>query len=250
MENKCENLSLYAINELTEREKKQFERHLQTCVHCQHELETLQETWQMLSFDIEEKDVPASLKSEVMAFVFEENRMPEQERKVKTGRKDFVERFKIIFTHHFTPLSTAVTAILVIGILGLLWNNLQLKDTITAFENKVIDPTQIVTTFSLKGQNLATTANGTAYLLKEDGDTRLVIALNNLPGTKEDEVYQVWLLKDGTKQNAGTLKPDQNGAGLTTYRLQSNHSFDDIGITLEPSPYNTQPEGQKVMGTS
>jgi hypothetical protein len=70
-----------------------------------------------------------------------------------------------------------------------------------------------------------------------------------MPRTKGDEVYQVWLLKNGNRQNAGTLKPDENGNGLITYRLPKGHSFDDIGITLEPNPYNTQPQGYKVMGT-
>lgn len=250
MENKCENLSLYIINELTKCEKEQFKSHLKTCAHCQHELESLQETWKMLPYDIEEVDVPESLKTEVMDFIFEENKTLVQVQKVETEKKSFMERFKLIFTKHFSPLSTAATAILAIGLIGLSWNNLQLQDTITALENEAVDPTQIVTTFALKGQDLAASANGTVYLLQEGSDTSLVIELNNMPSTKDDEVYQVWLLKNGTRQSAGTLKPDQNGNGLIAYRLPSNHSFDDIGITLESNPYNTQPQGQKVMGTS
>ncbi|WP_408011436.1 anti-sigma factor domain-containing protein [Pseudalkalibacillus sp. A8] len=250
MENKCEILSLYIINELTKSEKEQFERHLKTCTHCQHELESLQETWQILAYDIEEVDVPDSLKSDVMDFIFEENETVEQEQKMETEKKSFLERFKVISKKHFSPLSIAVTAVLVIGLIGLYWNNLQLKGTITALENKTISPTQIVTTISLKGQDLADSANGTAYLLQEGNNTSLIIELNNMPSTRDDEVYQVWLLKNGNRQSAGTLKPDQNGNGLITYRLPENHSFDDIGITLEPNPYNTQPQGQKVMGTS
>jgi Anti-sigma-K factor rskA/Putative zinc-finger len=250
MKSKCENLSLYIINDLTKREKEQFEHHLKTCTHCQHELESLKETWQTLSYDIEEVDVPESLKAEVMNFIFEENKMLEQVKKVETEKQSFKGLFKLIFTKHFSPLSTAVTAILVIGLIGLSWNNHQLKDTITALENEAVEPTQIVTTFALKGQDLAASANGTAYLLQKGNDTSLVIELNNMPSMKDDEVYQVWLLKNGIRQTAGTLKPDQNGNGLIAYRLPADHSFDDIGITLEPTPYNTQPQGQKVMGTS
>jgi hypothetical protein len=252
MESKCENLSLYIINEFTKREKEQFESHLKICAHCQHELESLQETWQILSYDVEEVNVPESLKTEVMDFIFEKNEKLEQVRKVETEKQSFIERFKfkLILTKHFSPLSTAVTAVLVIGLIGLFWNNLQLKSTITTLENESVNPTQIVATISLKGQDLAASANGTAYLLQEGSDTRLVIELNNMPSTKNDEVYQVWLLKNGTRQNAGTLKPDQNGNGLIAYRIPLGHSFDDIGITLELNPYNTQPQGQKVMGTS
>ncbi|WP_423799943.1 anti-sigma factor domain-containing protein [Neobacillus sp. SAB-20_R2A] len=250
MENKCENLSLYMINELTPREKEEFERHLKTCTHCQHELESLQGLWQTLSYEVEEVDVPETLKAEVMNFIFEEKIAPQQDQKVETAKKSLIEQFKLYFKKHFSPLSTAVAVVLVIGLVGLYWNNLQLKDTITALETKEVDTSQIVSTYILKGQGLAASANGNAYLLQEGGTTNLVIELNNMPRTNDEEVYQVWLLKNGTRQNAGTLKPDQNGNGLITYRLPQSLSFDAIGITLEPNPNNTQPQGQKVMGTS
>ncbi|PUB10113.1 anti-sigma factor [Paenisporosarcina sp. OV554] len=249
MENKCENLSLYIIDELSEHEKEQFERHLKTCIPCQNEIDSLQEAWQVLSYDIEETDVPESLKAEVMNFIFEEeNSLKTNE--VKDKKHSFLERFKLLLTKQFSPLSAGITAVLIMGLIGLLWSNLQLKDTIIALENQSVSPTQIVRTFNLKGQDLATSANGIAYLLQDGRDNSLVIELNNMPGTKDDEVYQVWLLKNGNRQNAGTLKPDENGNGLITYRLPKNHSFDDIGITLEPNPNNTQPQGHKVMGTT
>lgn len=250
MENKCENLSLYMINELTTLEKEEFERHLKTCTHCQHELESLQGLWQTLSYEVEEVDVPETLKADVMNFIFEENKAPQQEQKIETAKKSISEHFKLNFKKHFSPLSTAVAAVLIIGLVGLYWNNLQLRETITAIETKEADPPHIVSTYVLKGQGLAASANGNAYLLQEGGTTNLVIELNNMPRTKDEEVYQVWLLKNGTRQNAGTLKPDQNGNGLITYRLPQAHSFDAIGITLEPNQNNTQPQGQKVMGTS
>lgn len=247
MENKCESLSLYIINELTEQGKEQFERHLKTCAQCQSELDSLQETWQALSYDFDEVDVPESLKSDVMDFIFEENRADHAQEEVKKHR--LIDRVKFILTKQFTPLSACITAILTISLIGLFWNHLQLKNEIAMLKNDVVEPVQIVTTFSLRGENLATNAIGTAYLLKEGDNTSLIVELNNMPSTKEDEVYQVWLLKNGNRQNAGTLKPDQNGNGLITYRLPKDISFDDIGITLEPNPYNTQPQGEKVMGT-
>ncbi|WP_264737907.1 anti-sigma factor [Cytobacillus firmus] len=245
MENKCGNLSLYIINELTNHDKKQFEGHLLKCAKCQQELKSIQETWQMLSYDADEIEVPESLKTQVMEYVFEEK----LDVKKEAEPMSFKERFFSFAQKHFSPLSTAVTAILIISLIGSYWNNSQLKDTIKSLENKAADPAQIVTTYSLKGQSLAASATGSAYLLQEGTETSLVISLNNLPITKNNEVYQVWLLQNGNRQSAGTLIPDQNGSGLITYRLPSEYSFEDIGITLEPNPFNTQPQGQKVLGT-
>ncbi|MDQ6595302.1 hypothetical protein E2K98_03035 [Bacillus salipaludis] len=244
MENKCDNLSLYIIDELTEYEKHQFERHLKTCLNCQNEVDSLQNTWQRLSYDFKEVDVPKSLKSEVMDFIFHESEPQTQD------MKDKKQPFFNLLAKQFSPLSFGITAFLVIGLIGILWSNFHLRNTITALENKVISPSQIVRTYHLKGQDLASSANGIAYLLQEGRNTSLVIELTNMPMARNEEVYQVWLLKNGTRQNAGTLKPDQNGNGIISYRLPENYLFDDIGITLEPSPHNTQPKGEKVMGTS
>ncbi|MEH7121727.1 MULTISPECIES: anti-sigma factor [unclassified Bacillus (in: firmicutes)] len=244
--NKCENLSLFIIDQLSKHEKKQFEIHLKTCAECRNEVNSLQETWQMLSYDIEETEVPNSLKDEVMNFIFDENNIPAQINK----KQSFFEQLKGILAKHFSPLSAGILAVLAIGLTGLIWHNLQLKDSITALENKAFSPSQIVKTIDLKGQDLAASANGIAYLLQDGQDTsHLIIELNNMPITNNDEVYQVWLLKNGNRQNAGTLKPDQNGNGLLTYQLPKDHAFDAIGITLEPNAGNTQPKGKKVMGT-
>lgn len=249
MENNCDNLSLYIIDELSKHEKSQFENHLKTCIACKNEVDSLQETWQLLSFDFEEEDVPESLKAEVMDFIFEKIETPIPQ-KVNNKNLHFLNRFKLFLTKQFSPLSTGIMTILAIGLIGLLLSNFQLKDANTALENNDASPAQIVRTFDLKGQNIAASANGSAYLLQEGRNTSLIIELNNMPRTKNDEVYQVWLLKNGKRQNAGTLKPDQNGNGMITYRIPKSHSFDDIGITLEPNPDNTQPSGQKVMGSS
>ena len=229
----------------------------------------------MLSYDVEEMDVPESLKAEVMDFIFQENSTESvqakgtenkgsslaqaksaenvvtsqvQERELK--KRSYLDGLKAFLGRQFSPLSTGITAVLLLGLIGLFWINLHLKENIVVLENKASSQTQIVRTFDLKGVNLAASASGSAYLLEEGRDTVLVIDLSKMPSTKDEEVYQVWLLKNGNRQSAGTLKPDPNGNGIITSRLPKDLSFDDIGITLEPTPNNTQPQGQKVLGTS
>jgi len=276
MENRCENLSLYIIGELSVNEMAQFEQHLITCNHCRKEVNSLKETWQMLSYDVEEMDVPESLKAEVMDFIFQENSTESlvkakgtenkesslaqakaagnvatsQVQEGELKKRSYLDWLKAFLGKQFSPLSTGITAVLLLGLIGLFWSNHQLKENITVLENKASSQTQIVRTFDLKGLNLAAAASGSAYLLEEDRDTVLVIELSKLPSTKDEEVYQVWLLKNGNRQSAGTLKPDPNGNGIITSRLPKDLSFDDIGITLEANPNNTQPQGQKVLGTS
>ncbi|MCJ8009278.1 anti-sigma factor domain-containing protein [Lederbergia wuyishanensis] len=249
MINNCENLSLYIADELSEQEKERFERHLVTCSSCRNEVDSLQEMWHLLSYDIEEVDVPETLKSEVMNFIFDENTAHLQAEKKENPERNFFKKYISTLTKQFSPISLGITAILLMLTFGLTWNNYQLKESLHSVEYKTDYTTKLISTFSLKGQNIASSANGTAYLLQEGNDTSLVISFSNMPSTKNEEVYQVWLLKDGNRENAGTLKPDLEGKGFLTYRLQKDQSFDNIGVTLEPHPNNTQPQGQKVMGS-
>jgi len=249
MNNNCENLSLYIVGELSEQEKEQFERHLSTCSACQNEVDSLQETWNLLSYDIEEVDVPETLKDDVMNFIFKENTTHTLIEKAENRGRNFFQKYIFTLTKQFSPISLSITAILVIFIVGLTWNNYQLKKSLSTVEHEAISPTKIISTLLLKGQDVAAAANGTAYLIQEGNNTNLVIEISNMPSTKNEEVYQVWLLKDGNRENAGTLKPDQDGNGLLTYRLQKDQVFDGIGVTLEPHANNTQPQGQKVMGS-
>jgi Anti-sigma-K factor rskA len=86
--------------------------------------------------------------------------------------------------------------------------------------------------------------------LQQGEDKRLVVQVNNLPRLEGSEVYQVWILKNGNRENAGIFKPDESGAGVLTYQLAQNSDFDQIGITVEPDQYSTQPRGKKIMGSS
>lgn len=259
MGNNCENLTLFIVNELSGLKKQEFEQHLNTCGSCQQEILSLQDTWQTLSLDFEEVDVPDTLKADVMNFVFEE----EKEVKINEGesiyskpkteampiKQNRTARLRSFFIHHFSPLTAVVMGVLLISCVGLIWNNFQLKENIAAISSKENDPSKIITTLSLKGKDMMQSANGTAYLLQSGRETNLVVQVSNMPDTKDEEVYHVWLLKNGERQSAGTLKPDSFGNGLLSFHLPENQTFDEIGITLEPNPYSTEPLGKKVMGT-
>ena len=62
----CSYLVNYLTGDCTEWERAAFERHLRTCVTCREELSELQEVWQALPFEMEEVEVPADLKEQVM----------------------------------------------------------------------------------------------------------------------------------------------------------------------------------------
>lgn len=227
----CNNLIPYLSDDLDEIEKQAFSEHLIHCPECTRELDQMTEAWSSLKWDFEEIAPPETLKNEVMNFVVEKD--------------DDIKRSGL-FRRQFTPL--AASALLVAGVLMfiLLYSNIQLKNKLMAIQL----PAEILSTFTLESADAITNTDGTAFVLQQGKERSVVVQIRNLPELQGSEVYQVWLLNNGERANAGTFKPDETGAGVLTYKLAQNDHFDQIGITKEPDANGSQPRGKKIIGST
>ncbi|OKL37819.1 anti-sigma factor [Domibacillus mangrovi] len=242
MSRDCENLLSFIADELDAKEKRKFTEHMQHCRECSREYEQMTEIWNSLQLDFEEKEVPASLKAEVMNFVFENDK--------KSVRKIIGAKLKerrIFLQKQFTP----VVAGIMLCIMGLIIFTIQWQNDLGDGEKINSVPVEVLSTLSLQGtEQKNKDTNGYAFILQQGETKRLVVQVNNLPRLEGSEVYQVWLLKNGERENAGIFKPGKNGEGMLIYQLAQNLHFDQIGITLEPDQYSSQPRGKKIMGSS
>ncbi|MFF2456170.1 anti-sigma factor domain-containing protein [Peribacillus simplex] len=240
MDTECTNLLSFLSGELGEKEKKAFMEHLMQCSECTREYEQMTEAWNSLKWDFEEIEPSSSLKSEVMNFVFETDvEAPVRREKNWSG----------FFFKQFTPVTSGLLLIALVLAFGLLYSNIQLKKELAAIDL----PMEVKTSLSLQpADKTAVNMNtdGAAYILQQGEDRRLIVQIQNLPSLQKSEVYQVWLLKDGKRTNAGTFKPDESGTGSLTYKLSINDNFNHIGITREPDANSTKPRGEKIVGSS
>ncbi|HEX6922685.1 MAG TPA: anti-sigma factor [Bacillales bacterium] len=239
----CDNMISYLAGELSEEETAQFQDHLQECPACRKELKELQETWQTLGYDIDETQAPADLKAEVMNYVFAEEPIPPQQ-----------SRLAIWFAalkNSFTPVTAIVTTILLIGWIGLLWNNFQLREAAVVHENiGAKAPIRITESFILQSDNPSVEAKGIVYEIQEGNEKRLVMVFQHMPETEGNSVYQAWLLYEGNRQNCGTFHVTDNGRAVLTYRLPPQAHFEDIEITLAADPNHKSPHDQRILATS
>ncbi|OAH58641.1 hypothetical protein AWH48_16720 [Domibacillus aminovorans] len=236
----CDNLLSFISDELEVKEKKAFAEHLIYCPECTREYKQMTEAWNSLKWDFEEIEPSASLKSEVMNFVFERN----NEIPVRKVRK-----WSSFFRKQFTPVTSGILLASLVLTVVLLYSNIQLKKELTAIDL----PVEVETTLYLQPTDKAAVnmnTDGAAYVLQQGEEKSLIVQIRNLPALQESEAYQVWLLNNGERINAGTFKPDEAGTGLLTYRLTPNDQFDQIGITKEPDPNGAQPRGEKIVGSS
>ncbi|MBS4178485.1 anti-sigma factor [Lederbergia citrea] len=229
MDKECNNLLSFIADELSLEGKKTFAEHLKHCRECTREYEQMTEAWDSLKWDFAEVEPPELLKTEVMNFIFEKEK---KSRKAKL--RDWIGNFR----RQFTPVTIVIAALSFI----LLFSNVQLK-------NELDLPIEVSSTLFLKSAD-ETTASGQAFILQQGEARRLVVQLSNLPPLQGSEVYQVWLLHDGERANAGIFKPNETGEGVLTFNLAQNDQFDQIGITKEPDEFSTQPRGKKIVGSS
>ncbi|MFJ7851238.1 anti-sigma factor domain-containing protein [Peribacillus frigoritolerans] len=240
MNTECANLLSFLSGELGEKEKKAFTEHLMHCSECTREYEQMTEAWNSLKWDFEEMEPSSSLKSEVMDFVFEtDDEVPVRREK----------NWSSFFFKQFTPVTSGFLLAALVLAFVLLYSNIQLKKELAAINL----PMEVKTSLSLQpadktAVNMST--DGAAYILQQGEERRLIVQIQNLPSLQKSEVYQVWLLKDGKRTNAGTFKPDEAGTGSLTYKLSINDKFNQIGITREPDANSTKPRGEKIVGSS
>lgn len=244
MERKCNQLLSYITSELSGDDRKSFEDHLKNCPTCHKDYIQIKEAWEALQFDFEETEVPESLKSEVLDFVF----APQQKK-----ADSFISNLKKGFTYfkrQFTPLTTVLVLTLFITTTVFTTVNIQMRNQTLTEKELSSQPVEILSTLPLTSvdQNRLE-ANGSAFIVQQGDDKKLVIQVNNLPKAEGKKVYQVWLLNNGVRQNAGIFKPNNHGSGILTFELQENEIFDNIGITLEPDQNSLKPRGKKIVGT-
>ncbi|MFF2496686.1 anti-sigma factor domain-containing protein [Peribacillus sp. NPDC058075] len=240
MDTECTNLLSFLSGELGEKEKKAFTEHLMQCSECTREYEQMTEAWNSLKWDFEEIEPSSSLKSEVMNFVFETDDEAPVRREKNWSRSFFKQ---------FTPVTSGLVLAALALAFVLLYSNIQLKKELAAVDL----PMEVKTSLSLKPADMTAVkmnTDGAAYILQQGEERRLIVQIQNLPSLQESEVYQVWLLKDGKRTNAGTFKPDEAGTGSLTYKLSIKDKFNHIGITREQDANSTKPRGEKIVGSS
>jgi len=101
----------------------------------------------------------------------------------------------------------------------------------------------------IKGTDRAPSSTGQVLADPQSSVGYLVVSqLNTLP---PEQVYQVWLIRNGVRDSGGTFTVDAQGSARV--RLQGTVAFagySDVGVTVEPKGGSPGPTSPKVIGGS
>lgn len=119
-------------------------------------------------------------------------------------------------------------------------------------ERRVATPTSVFDGLSdapavyLQADPSAAKEQGVVYT-STDGAVALV-CVYDMPALPADKTYQVWLLKDGSRESGGVFNVTDDGFGLLVVRPQDSlGGYDSLGITVEPAGGSPAPTSPHVL---
>ncbi|WP_010198862.1 anti-sigma factor [Bacillus sp. m3-13] len=242
MSQKCELVLDYFNGHLTQTEREEFEQHLATCPECQEELMELQDLLGDVALVSEQASPPPEMKNRILDNVFAENVNSEGNIVTPIPSNNETKTLVAKEAPKSKPwLTTLLAASLLLSLIGngyLMMQNAEGND-LAAEELK--QPDNVVT---LQPSDVA--SSGFAALFQQEQALSVMIQTQNLPELSGNEVYQVWLLKDGAPIPAGDFTIDNQGKGYVFHNIEQTalEDWDTIAITLEPQSGNELPEGE------
>lgn len=246
----CNQLVDYFNEQLSEVEKRAFEKHLETCEECASELAE----WQSLTDDLPYVSAPINppegMKERILSNVFEEMVEKDHVNEETPVVTPIVKNDKVTpikKNRSFTWLP-AVAAALMLSVganifLASIVKNQQ--DDLVAQSEAVDQLLAFVNLSPVEGN-----ATGTASIVKHGDETRVVVQASSLPALSNDEVYQVWLIDEDGPVRAGTFKSEsQDGAVVFTLPEGSKQDWTQVAVSHEPNAESETPLGNVLMAS-
>ncbi|MFC4768668.1 anti-sigma factor [Effusibacillus consociatus] len=252
-ENACSLCLSYVFGPLTPEEQKHFETHLAGCADCQREIADLQAVANSLPYTANPVPVPDQLKTRTLQAAFSVKAPADNsgsEIRPKQSAASPISAWQSFVSNRYGKLAAGMLAAVTVAFGMSLWQNNQYQKQLQAEPSNQPGPTtKLERSFPLYTAGNDLEASGIVYLTETSRGIQLVVQVNNAAPLSGEQAYQVWLLRNGQRQNAGTFRVNEKGDGVLVYTASSKPDFDNIGITREPDANGTSPRGPKVMGT-
>jgi anti-sigma-K factor RskA len=98
-------------------------------------------------------------------------------------------------------------------------------------------------TYALEGTGTAQGVRGEVVRL---GDERAMLVAEDLPAPPEGETYETWILREDVPEPAGLFEP--NDAGVAAAPIEGSiEGADAVAVTLEPSGGSSSPTSDPLM---
>jgi anti-sigma-K factor RskA len=219
-----DDLAAYSLGALPEGEAAALARHLEGCEACRDRLEWLRPAVDQLPASVEQRTPPERLRESLMAAVRADAAEPAAERG-REPRRSWWDGLRTAMLRPATGLAVAV--VLVVGVAA-------------GYALRGGDESELVT-----AQAISASAPAAAATLERHGDSA-TLHVSELPPIGRDEVYEVWVQRDGAMEPSSTFVLEGDG----TASAAIPESLDDaeaVLVTAEPRPGSEQPTTEPLL---
>lgn len=248
----------YFNGQLSEVEKQRFEEHLATCSECQQELAEWDALAEDLPYVAESVEPPSGMKERILGSILTESektvtpvvaKSQQIDEQLKTEKKQpipFERPKRTSSPSRWLPLVAAALTLSLVGNAYLGWMVQDQKQTLVT-QSETVD--QLIALVNL--QPLTGDATGTASVVRNGDEIRVVVQASSLPELSNEEVYQVWLIDEDGPDRAGTFtSTGTDGAVVYTLPAGQDFSWDQIAVSHEPNKDSEQPLGEVLMASA
>jgi anti-sigma-K factor RskA len=244
----AEDLSLYALGALQEREREVVEQHLEECSACREELERLHGDLALLAFSASGPRPPARSRARLLAAIAKNPPVAKPSERV-----------------HWTWWNmlgwAAAVAAIMLGVL-LRRQNSDLRQRVTGLETslskqeqELLEAKQLLATltspdaedFTLVSAKSVPQPQGKVIYVRGSGT--VVFLASNMPAAPPQKAYELWLIPaSGAPIAAGVFKPNAGGAAAVIHPpLPSGVQAKAFAITVEPEAGSSAPTSPPIM---
>ncbi|WP_447001864.1 anti-sigma factor [Saccharothrix isguenensis] len=256
-------IGAYALDAVSEGERRLFEEHVEGCSGCAQELAELRETTALLA-GATAVEPPAHLRDRVLAAVADTRQLPpetdDHPKTVHTGtgrthpngqpgysggstaRSRWVRRTAAL------AVAAGIAVAVMLGVQSLevnrrLERDLQALEQVNAYNTQVAELLAAPDAKLVRGE---VAGGGTGTVVASSAEGEVLFLAQGLAPLPEDRTYQMWLIGPDGPRSAGLLKPSADGqpdpllaSGFT--------GREAVGLTVEPQGGSAEPTTPTVV---
>lgn len=215
----------YALDSLTDVERRRFETHLTDCDSCGDEVLGMRETVTRLA-TAAAQDPPPALRERVLAQAARTRQVPPRVRRPASPR-----------VHRLGWMLSAACLVLAV-VLGVAAVREQQAKQRTDTLNRQIAAVMAAPDARTVTAPVRPAGSGTVVASHSLG--KAVIVMSGLPLISSDRTYELWLMGPRPPRPAGTLRPPATGDAAPILATGLGDA-DRIGLTVEPAGGSRQP---------
>lgn len=218
----------YAVDGVDDIERAQFERHLSGCASCRAEVDGLRETATMMA-ETCLQSAPVTLRARVLTAAATTRPLPP----VVSGGLARHPRRRVA-----TLVAAAAAALIALGGAGAsVWHPWDQSRPGLSAAQSVANASD-----AQRFEHALSSTDGKVTVIRSKSLNEAIISTEGLPRLTEDQVYELWLLHDGRKVQAGLIDGDATNVILDGDPAHASGA----AITIERAGGSEVPQGSLV----